>query len=90
MKIKKGFTLRTVMNQSIIIAEGKKADSYGRIISLNDSAARLWETLKGKEFTTDDVARLLIDKYGIDHAIAITDAEYIISRLSQVGILDND
>ena len=35
MKIKKGFTLRTVMGQHVILAEGNNADSFGKMITLN-------------------------------------------------------
>ncbi len=88
MKIKKGFTLRTVMGQNIVLAEGNNADSYGKMITLNDSAAMLWEALKGKQFGVEDAAKLLEDKYGIDHAQALADAEYIIGKMTEKGLVD--
>ena len=50
MKIKKGFTLRTVMGQNIILAEGNNSDSFGKILSLNSKAAMLRERIKCKDF----------------------------------------
>lgn len=88
MKIKKGFTLRTIMGQNIVLAEGNNSDTFGKIITLNDSAAMLWNELKGKAFTASTAADLLVAKYGIDPVQALADAEYIIDLMDQKGLLD--
>ncbi len=81
MKIKKGFTLRSVMGQNVVLAEGNNADSYGKIITLNPSAAMLWNELRGKSFEIEDAARLLEKTYSIDHSVAMADATYIINLM---------
>lgn len=88
MKIKKDFTLRTVMGQNIVLAEGNNADSYGKIITLNSSAAMLWNELKGKTFEVGDAADLLVGKYGIDRAQALADATYILDLMASKSLLD--
>ena len=88
MKLKKDFTLRTVMNQKVLIAEGNNADSFGKIINLNSSAAMLWEELKGKNFEVADAADLLVEKYGIDRAQATEDATYITNLMAEKGLLE--
>lgn len=89
MKIKKGFTLRTVMGQNIVLAEGNNSDSFGKMITLNASAAMLWEALKGKSFDINDAAELLVSTYGIDRAQAHSDATYFIDLMSSKGLLDD-
>ena len=88
MKIKKGFTLRSVMGQNIVLAEGNNSDSYGKIISLNQSAAMLWEALKGKKFEVADVADLLVSAYGIDGAQALADAKEFIGLMEAKGLVE--
>lgn len=88
MKIKKGFTLRTVMGQNVVLAEGAGSDSFGKLIKLNRSAAMLWEELKGKTFDVAHVAGLLVAKYGIERAQALSDAEYIIGLMDEKGLID--
>lgn len=88
MKIKKGFTLRTVMGQNIILAEGNNSDTFGKILTLNSSAALLWEKLKGKSFDADDAADLLVENYGIDRNQALSDATYIINLMSEKGLIE--
>lgn len=88
MRIKKGFTLRTVMGQNIILAEGNNADSFGKMITLNSSAAMLWEKLKGKNFSVDDAANLLVEHYGIDPQQAHADATHIIDLMASKALLE--
>ena len=88
MKIKKGFTLRSVMGQNVVLAEGNNADSFGKLITLNSSAAMLWEALKGKTFETEDVADLLVAKYGIDRDQALDDAAHILRLMTEKGLLE--
>lgn len=87
MKIKKGFTLRTVMGQNVILAEGNNSDSYGKIITLNASAAMLWEELKGKTFEIEDAANLLVSHYGIDRDQALADATHILNLMLEKALL---
>lgn len=89
MKIKKEFTLRSVMGQNVVLAEGNNSDSFGKIITLNSSAAILWEELKGKSFEVEDAADLLVSKYSIDRDQALADAAHIISLMFEKGLLDN-
>lgn len=88
MKIKKGFTLRTVMGQNVVLAEGNNADSFDKMITLNSSAAMLWEALKDKTFEVEDAARLLVGKYGIDPTRALDDARYITDLMTRKGLLE--
>ncbi|MDE6303251.1 MAG: PqqD family protein [Paramuribaculum sp.] len=88
MKIKKGFTLRTVMGQNVVLAEGSNSDSFGKIITLNSSAAMLWEELKGRSFDVDTAADLLVEKYGIDREQALADAKYIIDLMAEKGLVE--
>lgn len=87
MKIKSEFALRTVMGQNVVLAEGNNSDSFGKIITLNASAAMLWEALKGREFEVKDAADLLVEHYGIERAEAEADAARIIDLMAQKGLL---
>ncbi|MBP5302482.1 MAG: hypothetical protein J6Y88_04460 [Bacteroidales bacterium] len=56
MKIKKGFVLREVCGQNVIVGEGLDAINFGRMLSLNDTAAGIWkEGMKEGEFTADSL-----------------------------------
>ena len=63
MKAKTGFVLREICGEKIMVAEGKENIDYTNIVSMNETSAFLWENISGKEFTIDDLVKLILDNY---------------------------
>ena len=79
MKIKEGFVLRKMCGENIVAGEGLQHINFNKLLSLNESAAYLWQELTGKEFTLEEMAELLVARYGIDKQLAMTDSERLIN-----------
>ena len=88
MKAKKGFNLRNVCGEQIIVAEGKENIDFSNIISMNESSAYLWEAIQGKEFTIEDLAQLLTDEYDVDEATAREDAQNVAQKWLEAEICE--
>ena len=88
MKIKNGFILREMCGEHIVAAEGLEHINFNKLISLNSTAAFLWEALVGKEFTDEQMARLLVDEYGIDMELALTDSRKLMQSWLDAGIAE--
>ena len=88
MKIKKGFVLREMCGENIVAGEGLEHINFNKLISLNESAAYLWRELIGKEFTTEEMAELLIVRYGIDKELAMTDSANLCEAWINAGIAE--
>ena len=89
MKIKDGFTLRTICGEHIVIGEGLAQVNFNKMLSLNGSAAYLWEQLKGKEFTEEDAVKLLTDKYDVTPERALEDVKKLLEEWKkQVAIVE--
>lgn len=88
MKIKDGFVLREMCGEKIVAGEGLQHINFNKLISLNDSAAYLWKELEGKEFTVEDMAMLLIDRYGIDRELAVKDSKNLCKAWIEAGIAE--
>ena len=58
-----------------------------KIISLNESALYLWNALAGKEFSVDDAARLLTERYEVDDATAARDAAAWVEKLRDCKLI---
>lgn len=86
MKIKPGFNLRQIGDEYIIMATGAENVDFTRMISLNESAARLWKELSDKAFTTEDITELLLSWYEIDEETARKDSEILIQSWTDAGI----
>ena len=88
MKIKKGFILRQMCGENIVSAEGLEHINFNKLISLNESAAYLWKELCSKEFSTEEMAELLIARYGIDKELALKDSASLYEAWIKAGIAE--
>ncbi len=89
MKTKQGFRLRQVCGENVIVGEGIENIDFSKIISMNESAAYLWQKVGNTEFTTADLARLLCDEYEVDEAMALRDAETVANQWKEAGIAED-
>lgn len=88
MKIKDGFILREMCGENIVTAEGIEHINFNKLISLNSSAAYLWENLIGKEFSVEDMAALLVEQYEIDMELALKDSESLSKAWMEAGVTE--
>jgi len=88
MKIKEGFVLRQLLGENIVVGEGLSQINFNKIISLNASAAYLWQSVEGKTFDADELARLLLEKYDVSEEVAKKDAEALIKTWVEAGIVE--
>lgn len=62
---------------------------FSHIISLNPTAAYLWENIAGKEsFTVEDMAELLLKEYDVEKEIALEDCVLIAERWAEMGLIE--
>ncbi len=88
MKIRNGFVLREMCGEKIVTAEGLEHVNFNKLISLNTSAAYLWENLTGKEFTVEEMAQLLVDEYEIDMELALKDSANLCEAWQDAGVME--
>lgn len=87
MKINKNYKIREIAGEMIVVKHGKGSMDMTRVVSLNRTARVLYEALVEKEFTVEDVARVLIDRYGIGDELAAKDAETWVEALKQCRLI---
>lgn len=88
MKIKKGFELRDVCGEHIIVAYGKENINFNKVISLNESANYLWKNIANKKFTADTLASLLCQEYEVEAETAKRDAQALLDEWIKVGLVE--
>lgn len=88
MKIKSGFELMDVCGEAVVVAHGKENIDFSKVISLNESAAFLWEKVKGLEFDADELARLLTEEYEVDFDTARRDVEKMMADWLDAGLAE--
>lgn len=88
MRIKDGFRLRDVMGQATVIGEGVGQVNFNKLITLNATAAWLWEQVESKDFDVQTLSDLLVSKYAIDAELARQDAEALVSKWVEIGLVE--
>lgn len=89
MRKKGDFALRRIGNETVLVATGIKNIDFGNIISMNSTAAMLWEETGDGDFTPATLAALLTDRYDIDAGTALDDAEDICEQWRSAGITED-
>jgi hypothetical protein len=89
MRIKKGFVLREVCGEHVIMGEGLGAVNFGRLLALNESAAWLWKEAQAQgDFTIDSLTKKLCEEYDVTPDEARKDVSEIIDEWKGVEVID--
>jgi hypothetical protein len=88
MRQKDGFVLRDVLGDKALIGEGADAVNFGKLISLNDTAAWLWEKASELgDFTEEQLVDALLQAYDVDKAKAQADVTKLINTWKEMGVI---
>lgn len=79
--------MRTLGKEYIIVGEGLGQTNFNKMISLNGTAAYLWESVEGKDFNADDLRDLLLEKYEVEEEVAARDAKALLEKWVEAGLV---
>jgi len=89
MRLKNGFVLREVCGERVIVGEGLNAIDFGRLLSLNETAAWLWKKASELgDFTPEQLASALCEEYEVSAEQARADVETLLAEWQQNGIVE--
>lgn len=89
MKVKKGFVLRDVCGEKVLVAEGTGMVNFNKLVSLNETAAWLWQ--KATElghFDGQQLADALCEEYDVAPEQARADVDKMTAEWQQIGIIE--
>ena len=87
MRTKKGFRLRELGGDYILIGESAELIDFNHIITFNEAAAYLWQNVQGKDFDVETLTQLLLDEYEVTEDIAREDAQATMDDWLETGIV---
>lgn len=88
MRIKQEYKVRDIAGENVVILQGSYGADLTRIITLNESALLMWNTLAGREFTAEDAAEVLQQNYEVEAAVALRDAQVWVDKLKECKLLE--
>ena len=87
MKIDSRKKIRHVSGENIIMMPAAGTTDMTQVVALNESALELYNLLKEREFTLDDVVRALLDTYEVDETTARADAEKWVNQMRKQQLI---
>ena len=82
LKTKKGFLLRRLGNEAMVVAIGEASKSFNGMIRLNDTGAFYWKELE-KGSSEDDLTTKTLERYdGVDEAAARQDVRAFLASVA--------
>lgn len=87
MKIKKDFLLRTVAGQTVVVPTGDNVANFNAAITLNETAAFLWEVLQN-DTNEETLLVKLLENYDVSEDVAKKDIEVFLNVLKEHDILE--
>ena len=87
MKIKKGFVLRVVGGQSVVVPVGALCKTFHGMINLNETGAFLWKFFS-EEHSAEEAVDALCAEYDVDRERAALDVDKFIQTLTSNGFTE--
>ena len=89
MRIKKGFVLREVCGESVIMGEGLKAIDFRKLLALNKSAAWIWKEAQSQgDFTVESLTERLCEEYDVTAEEARSSVADILEKWDKEGVIE--
>ncbi len=89
MKLKKGFVLREVCGEQVVLGEGLNAVDFGKLLALNETAGWLWKQAQQMgDFSIESLADKLCEEYEVSPEQARQDVAGIISEWQKIGVTE--
>ena len=90
IKCKKGFKLRQLGDEWILIGEGIEQINFNKMITMNETAAFLWKKASEhkEEVSAEKMQQWLLDEYEVSPEQALEDANLTIANWLEIGIAE--
>lgn len=87
MKLNQSLRLRRIGSRFVIVRIAEGEANMTDVISLNETAAALWEKFSGREFTEAEMVEWLCGEYEVEPSVAASDVHNLLARWKEYGML---
>jgi len=90
MRIKEDLVLRHIGDEYIVIVPNEGSVDLTEVYTLNETSAWIWKQLENKDFTIDEVVKLVTEYYDVDRKVATNDVRELMDTLRRGGLITED
>ncbi len=87
MKIKKGFVIRAVGGEYVVVPVGALSKDFRGMINLNETGAFLWKFFT-EEHTKEEAVDAMANEYEADRDLLSSDVEKFMDILTRNGFVE--
>lgn len=87
MRIKDDLQLRRVGQENVLISSSSKNVNVSRLITLNETACFLYNTMRGRDFEIEDAVRAICEHYDVETSVAEADVRELLDTFRKAGVL---
>jgi hypothetical protein len=87
MKRKNGFIMQNVGGENLLVPLGEQVKSLNGLITMNDTAACVWELLAA-ERSLDELTAAVAERFDIDPETACADLQTFADAIAKMGLLE--
>ena len=87
MKIKKGFVLRVVGGENVVVPVGAMSKTFHGMINLNETGAFMWKFFS-EEHTLEEGVDALCAEYDVDRERATSDVQKFMDIIANNGFAE--
>ena len=87
MKVRDDYIMRPVADTWAVVPVGEAAKAFNGMITLNESGALLWNTLK-KGASKEELVEALRAEYSVSEETASADTDEFLAKLKEAGALE--
>ena len=89
MKAKRGFVLRNVVDEYILMPTGDNIGKFNGTVLLNEVSAFVWEKLQNP-ISKSDLLQAILDEYEVEKAVAAADLDALLKKLKDYNVIEDD
>ena len=87
MKIKKGFVMRKVAGNAVVIATGEASKNFHGMVRLNATGADIWQGV-ADGLDENAIADRLVSIYEVDREKAYEDVISTVAKMKEAGFIE--
>ena len=89
MKAKKGFVLRNIVDEYVLMPTGDNIAKFKGTMLLNEVSAFIWEKLQNP-ISRDDLLTAIVNEYEVSEERAAKDLDALLMQLNEFGVIEDD
>lgn len=88
MKTNSNIKLRKIGSRFMIVADSDNETSKTHVYELNESAARLWQMMSGKDLSADELTECFCEVFDVAKDVAHADIERQLEEWKRFGLVE--